>query len=161
MIRFIWFLLTLSGWAYLYWRTPELSAFWMYFPAGINFIMYIYGWMLERNNNLMYFFGGLLWTGNGLSLQLGEYVLTSKDFPFSMSGMVHTALIGTMFIATFLTFSNYRLAQSLLNRRGNVSKQQLVHVRPTAKDYYLKFKRLFVQNEEIVLNLGEEIPMKD
>lgn len=161
MIRFIWILLTLNGWAYLYWCTPEWSAVWMYIPAVLCLVSYLYGWMLEQNNKLIYFFASLLWTGNGLSLMLGSYVAAEKDFPFSINGMVHTALIMTMLFATFFTLSNYRLAQSLLNRRGNVSKQQLVHVRPTAKDYFMKFKRLFKHNQEIMLNLGEEIPMKE
>ncbi|WP_028592414.1 hypothetical protein [Paenibacillus massiliensis] len=145
----------------MYWRTPELSTIWMYIPAALCFVSYLYGWILERNNKLIYFFAALLWTGNGLSLKLGTYVASQKDFPFSTDGMVQSALIMTMLFSTFLTFSNYRLAQSLHNRRGNVSKQQLVHVRPTAKDYFEKFKRLFKRNQEIKLNLGEEIPMKD
>ncbi|ALP37988.1 hypothetical protein ASL14_19140 [Paenibacillus sp. IHB B 3084] len=161
MMRFIWVMLTLSGWAYLYWRTPEWSAVWMYVPAVLCFVNYLYGWMLERSNKLIYFFSLLLWTGNGLSLMLGTYVAAQKDFPLSKDGMVHTALIMTMLFTIFFTLSNYRLAQSVLNRRGNINKQQLVHVRPTLKDYYTKFKRLFKSNKEIVLNLGEEIPMKD
>ncbi|MBG9796069.1 hypothetical protein ABD76_28015 [Paenibacillus dendritiformis] len=162
MTRFIWLLLTLSGWVFLYWRLPNGPLLWVWVPSVISLFIYMYGWTLERENKLIYFFACLLWAGIGLSLKAKEAVATESSFPISISGTAHAVFIVSLIISTFLTFANYRAEHNLKNRRGNVSKQQLVHVKPTAADRWNSFKGLFVRTKtEIVLNLGEEIPMKD
>lgn len=162
MIRFVSLLLTLGGWAYLYWRLPGCPLFIPWSLSIISFIVYLYGWVLERENKLIYFLTSLLWAGIALSLRLKEEIIASSSFPLSVTGTVHAAFILSLIISAFLTFANYRMEHNLKNRRGNVSKQQLVHVKPTAADRLKKFKRLFFPSKtDIKLNLGEEIPMKD
>ncbi|MNW42376.1 hypothetical protein D3C74_195440 [compost metagenome] len=162
MTRFITLLLTLGGWAYLYWRLPGWPLFIPWSLSVVSLIIYLYGWVLERENKLIYFFTGLLWAGAALSLRLKEEVIASPSFPLSITGTVHAAFIAALILSLFFAFANYRLEHNLKNRRGNVSKQQLVHVKPTAADRWKSFKRLFVSSKtEIRLNLGEEIPMKD
>ncbi|MGG1880334.1 hypothetical protein ABDI30_22565 [Paenibacillus cisolokensis] len=162
MLRFVWLLLTLCGWAYLYWRLPDWPSVLLWVPVIVSLVIYMYGWVLERENKLIYFFTCLLWTGMGLSLKAKEAIATEPSFPISLSGTVHAAFIVSLIISAFLTFANYRVEHNLKNRRGNVSKQQLVQVKPTAADRWNSFKRLFVPSKtEIRLNLGEEIPMKD
>lgn len=162
MIRFISLLLTLGGWAYLYWRVPDWPLFipWSLCIGGL--IIYLYGWVLERENKLIYFFTSLLWAGIALSLRLKEEIIASPSFPLPITGTVHAAFIVALILSLFFAFANYRLEHNLKNRRGNVSKQQLVHVKPTAADRWKSFKRLFFPSKtDIKLNLGEEIPMKE
>ncbi len=162
MIRFISLLLTLVGWAYLYWRLPGWPLFITWSLSIVSFIVYLYGWVMEQENKLIYFFTSLLWVGAALSLRLKEEILASPSFPLSITGTVHAALIAALILSMFFAFANYRLEHNLKNRRGNVSKQQLVHVKPTAADRWRSFKRLFFPSKtDIRLNLGEEIPMKD
>lgn len=162
MIRFVSLLLTLGGWAYLYWRLPGWPLFIPWSLSIIGLIIYLYGWVLERENKLIYFFTSLLWIGIALCLRLKEEIIATLSFPFSITGTVHTAFIAALILSSFLTFANYRLEHNLKNRRGNVSKQQLVHVKPTVADRWKSFKRLFISSRtEIRLILGEEIPMKD
>lgn len=161
MIGFGWLLLTLSGWAYLYGRLPEWVGWWTWLPAFLCFIVYLYGWVLEQRNKLMYFFTGLLWCCMALSGKLYVFLSEQQDFPLSAFSGFRAALIASLLFAAFLTFANHRIQHNLLNRRGNVSKQQLVTVKPTAADHWKKFKRRFVPSPDIELNLGEEIPMKE
>ena len=146
----------------MYWRPPDWSLVWIWVPSIISLVVYMYGWVLERENKLIYFFNCLIWTGIGLSLKAKEAIAAESSFPFSLLGTVHAAFVISLILSVFFTFANYRMEHNLKNRRGNVSKQQLVHVKPTAADRWNSFKRLFVRSKmEIVLNLGEEIPMKD
>lgn len=162
MIRFIWLLLTLSGWAYLYWQLPGWPLFIPWSLSIVGLIIYLYGWILERENKLIYFFTGLLWAGIALSLRLKDEITTAPSFPVSVTGIMHAAFIAALILSLFFAFANYRLEHNLKNRRGNVSKQQLVHVKPTAADRWKSFKRLFFPSKtDIRLDLGEEIPMKD
>ncbi|MNC31231.1 hypothetical protein D3C75_795460 [compost metagenome] len=161
MIGFIWLLLTLGGWAYLYVFMPDWVGLWTWLPVILCLIVYMYGWTLEHRNKLIYFFTGMLWTGMALSGRVHAVLLGHPDFPVSASGGFRAALIAGLFLSSFFTFANTRLQHNLLNRRGNVSKQQLVVVKPTAVDQWKKFKRLFVRSKDIELNLGEEIPMKE
>lgn len=163
MYRFICLLLTLGGWVFLYWQIPNMSAWWMWILTIVAFISYLYGWVMEYRNKLLSFFNLTLWAGSGLVLRLQAYILSQPKFPFPMTGTVHFAYCFALFIACFLTFANVRVEHNLKNRRGNVSKQQLVQVQPTARERWQKFKRLFVKDseEKIILNLGEEIPIKD
>jgi hypothetical protein len=140
-----------------------MSAWWMWLLVIGCFINYLYGWAMEYRNKLLSFFNLILWTGSGFVLKLQDYIQTQPKFPFSMLGTIRFTYCFALFIACFLTFANVRVENNLKNRRGNVSKQQLVQVQPTARERWQKFKRLFVKGseEKIILNLGEEIPMKD
>ncbi|QQZ58920.1 hypothetical protein JI735_19510 [Paenibacillus sonchi] len=161
MIGFVWLMLTLGGWVYLYWRLPDCAGFWSWLPVILCLIVYMYGWVLEHRNKLIYFFTGLLWTGMALSGRLHAFLKGQPDSPLSAAAGFHAALIAGLIFSSFITFANSRLQHNLLNRRGNVSKQQLVAVKPTPVDRWKKLKRLFIRSPDIELNLGEEIPMKE
>lgn len=164
MIRFIWLLLTLVVWIYEYWCPHSELGRWVWIPLSLALIAYLYGWVLERENRLILFFSGSIWASLGGIVEFHIFLRTHPDFPLSTSVVVRALLIIGMIVALFLTFANYRLQHSLLNRRGNVSKQQLVVVKPTVTDRWKKLKRIFLRgsaSSEIELNLGEEIPMKE
>lgn len=164
MIRFIWLLLTLGMWSYEYWRPWSSLGRWVWVPLVLALIVYLYGWVLERENRLIPFFSGSIWASLGGIVEFHMFIRTHPDFPLSTTILVRALLIIGMIVALFLTFANYRLQHSLLNRRGNVSKQQLVVVKPTVADRWTKLKRVFLRgtaSSEIELNLGEEIPMKE
>ncbi|MNB91623.1 hypothetical protein D3C75_387070 [compost metagenome] len=140
---------------------PDWFGMWMWFPVIFCLIVYLYGWVLEHENKLIYFFTGSLWTGMVLSGKLNAFLKGQPDFPLSAAAGLHGSLIAGLLFSLFITFANIRLQHNLLNRRGNVSKQQLVVVKPTAADRWKKFKRLFIRSKDIELNLGDEIPMKE
>lgn len=163
MIRFVWLLLSLGGWAYLYGQTPAWQGWWTWLPACGSLLVYLYGWVLEQRNQVLVFFTGLLWSGCALSLKAHAWLLSQSTAPISAVTALHAMLMIGLLMSLFLTFANHRMQHNLMNRRGNVSKQQLVVVRPTVSDRWKAMKRIFLGTEsaDIVLNLGEEISRKE
>ncbi|MDR6243477.1 hypothetical protein [Paenibacillus hunanensis] len=163
MIRFVWLVLSLGGWAYLYSRTPDWSGWWTWLPALGALLVYMYGWVLEQRNQVLVFFTCLLWSGVALALKGQVWLIKQPTFPISSVTGLHVLLVIGLLASLFLTFANHRMQHNLMNRRGNVSKQQLVVVKPTVSDRWKAIKRVFTRSKstDIQLNLGEEIPMKE
>lgn len=162
MIRFIWLLLSLCGWAYLYSRTPDWSGWWTWLPALGALLVYMYGWVLEQRNQALVFFTCLLWSGAALALKGHLWLIKQPTFPISSVTGLHVLLVIGLLASLFLTFANHRMQHNLQTRRGNVSKQQLVIVKPTMKDRWKAIKRLFSgeKSQELELYLGEEHPLE-
>lgn len=163
MIRFLWLVLSLCSWAYLYAQTPAWQGWWIWLPAFGSLLVYLYGWVLEQRNQVLVFFTGLLWCGSALSLNGYAWLMSQSRMPISAIMGLHAMLIMVLLTSLFLTVVNYCIQHNFMNRRGNVSKQQLVVVKPTVSDRWTSIKRVFIRNKstEIQLNLGEEIPMKE
>lgn len=162
MIRFVWLVLSLGGWAYLYSRTPDWSAWWTWLPALGALLVYMYGWVLEQRNQVLVFFTCLLWSGAALALKGQVWLIKQPTFPVSSVTGFHVLLVIGLLASLFLTFANHRMQHNLQTRRGNVSKQQLIMVKPTMKDRWKAIKRLFKgeKSQELELYLGEEHPLE-
>ncbi|WP_411347059.1 hypothetical protein [Paenibacillus sp. WLX2291] len=162
MIRFIWLVFSLCGWTYLYAQTPDWLGWWTWLPALASLLVYLHGWVLEQRNQVLVFFTGLLWSGAALALKGQVWLIQQPTFPISSVTGLHVLLVIGLLASLFLTFANHRMQHNLQSRRGNVSKQQLVIVKPTMKDRWKAIKRMFngEKSQELELYLGEEHPLE-
>lgn len=164
MLRFLWLTLSLTGWGLILIYLPRMPTYLFLIAVFLSIVGYLYGWVMHQRNWLIYFFIALLWMGICVAYQ----VMTRWDawcnnmlpitIPAHAVGKV--TLIATLFLASFLTFTNYRVSLNFIHRRGNFDKEQLVKLHNEISPFKKWFQRKD-DEQEIRVTLGKEIPFKN
>lgn len=172
MIRFFWILITFISWGYVLVYLPRLPTLAILLMALTGLVGYIYGWTMKKRNHLIYFYTSALWLGvlaaYGVMRWWELEIIPSEDvLPFPVPVPVHVigkvVLLVTFIFAGILTFANYRITLSFMQRRGNIEKDRLVKLYSDGGIIATIHKWLDARSKpkDIMLTLGEEIPFKD
>lgn len=158
MIRFCWLLVSLTTWTLLFMYMPRWPPWVLVILAGLTFAVYLHQLAMQKFNVLMLFFSSLLWLGIGAGMKL-RLIWEREALPLPSGFIYRAILIAALVLSAFLTFANYRLVLSFLQRRGNLDINKLVKTRPSIKEQWKAFRKLLRKNREaeLELTLGEEI----
>lgn len=159
MIRFCWFLISLTSWTLLFAYMPRWPPWVLMVLAGITLASYMHQLVMHKFNDLMLFFCGLIWLGIGAGMKL-RLIWEQQSLPLPSGFIYRTILFSALVLSAFLTFSNYRLVLSFMQRRGNLDINKLVKSpRPTIKEQWKSFRKRWRRNqeEELEMTLGEEV----
>lgn len=157
MIRFCWMLISLTTWTLLFMYMPRWPAWLLFVLAGITFAVYLFQLTMQKFNALMLFFSSLIWLGIGSAMKL-RLIWQRESLPLPSGFIYRTILIAALALSAFLTFSNYRLVLSFLQRRGNLEINKLVKTpRPSIKEQWKRFRKRRNRETELELILGEEV----
>lgn len=159
MIRFSWLLISLTIWTLLFTYMPRWPPWLCILLAGITLASYLYQLVMQKFNALILFFSGLIWLGIGTGMKL-RLIWEQQSLPLPSGFIYRTILIAALILSAFLTFSNYRLVLSFMQRRGNLDLNKLVKSpRPSIKEQWKAFRKRWRRNQEVELELtlGEEV----
>lgn len=159
MIRFSWLLTSLTTWTLLFMYMPRWPPWVLLLLAGLTLACYLYQLMMQKFNALMLFFSSLIWLGIGAGMKL-RLIWEQQSLPLPSSFIFRAILLAALVLSAFLTFSNYRLVLSFMQRRGNLDINKLVKKqRPTLKEQWKAFRKRWSKNQEqeLELTLGEEV----
>ncbi len=164
MLRFLWLTLSLTGWGLILYYLPRMPIYLFLIAVFLSIVGYLYGWVMHKWNWLTYFFTTLLWIGVWVAYEVMSRwdAWNERVLPFTIpaNAVGKVGLITTLFIASFLTFTNYRVSLNFIHRRGNFDKEQLVRLHNEISPFKKWIGRRG-DEQQIRLTLGKEIPFKN
>lgn len=160
MIRYIWLLVTLIGWAVIFFVQPSLPPIIYLISFGVSAAAYVYGWVLPKRNWLIHFFTAILWIGIWSAAQgMALYEKLIDQIPVHVQPIIigKTLMILTLIASGFLTFVNYRISLNFVQRRGNIDRDMLGRLYENSNPWR-KLLRRIKQKKGLLIQLGEEVP---
>jgi hypothetical protein len=160
MIRFIWLILSLTGWGTILYMMPRLPPVVFLITAGISAVGYLYGWVMHKRNWFIHFFTSCLWTGVWIACKgMAAYAEHADRLPLSIppATIGKTLMILGMVVSMFLTFANYRIALNFVQRRGNIDRDMLGRLHGDQNPWE-RFIRRLKRKKGLLIQLGEEVP---
>jgi hypothetical protein len=160
MIRFIWLILSLTGWGTILYMMPRLPPVVFLIMAGISAAGYLYGWVMHKRNWFIHFFTSCLWAGIWIACKgMAAHAEHADWLPLSIppSTIGKTLMILGMVVSLFLTFANYRIALNFVQRRGNIDRDMLGRLHGDQNPWE-RFIRRLKRKKGLLIQLGEEVP---